>query len=53
MLICEIYNLLTFYHPKRLTSVELFKELSRFLKARLLFVIKQDEIADFFMMNLK
>ena len=48
MLICEIYNLLMLYRSKSLTSVELFEELSPFLKARLLFVIKQGETTDFF-----
>lgn len=42
MLICEIYDLLILHQPNHLNSSELFKELTPFLKARLLLMIKQE-----------
>lgn len=42
MLICEIYDLLILHQPNHLNRTQLFEELTPFLKARLLFVIKKE-----------
>lgn len=48
MLICEIYNLLIFHRPESLSSFEIFKQLSPFLKARISIVMKQDQAIELF-----
>lgn len=48
MLICEIYNLLILHRPGSLSSSEIFKHLSPFLKARISIVMKQDQAIELF-----
>lgn len=48
MLICEIYNLLIFHRPGSLSSLEIFEQLSPFLKARISMVMKQDQAIELF-----
>ena len=44
MMICEIYDLLTLYQPQHLNTNQLFQKLTPFLKARLSFVMKNEEL---------
>lgn len=42
MMICEIYDLLILHQPEHLNTTQIFQELTPFLKARILFMIKNE-----------